>query len=272
MINGLSVTKQTMSSLEIAELTGKRHSDVLRDIRVTIAQLAELCAQDATDYQNNDLRYLIDQGVTGINNSIKSVDNFNRYLVDRSGRVYVTTMTSRTGRVINLEKPRMLKEVKDSYGYCVVSLNSETTKNKVHKVHRIVAEAYLDNPNNLPQVNHKNGNKTDNRVENLEWISPRDNVLHSYRELGQKPTAHWTGKENKALRKPVIQTTIEGVFIRLWGSRKEIVSSGLASKASINNSVKKKKPCKGFYFLDASTVKAYPADAWMESYALSIEG
>lgn len=47
-------------------------------------------------------------------------------------------------------------------------------------IHRLVAKYFIDNPNNLPQVNHKNGNKHDNDVDNLEWVTPQQNVIHSY--------------------------------------------------------------------------------------------
>jgi len=49
-----------------------------------------------------------------------------------------------------------------------------------HNIHRIIAQTWLDNPNKLPQVNHKNGNKHDNRVENLEWCTAYENVRHSF--------------------------------------------------------------------------------------------
>lgn len=60
-------------------------------------------------------------------------------------------------------------------------------KGKVYRVHRLVSECFLQNPDNLPQVNHKDGNKLNNHVSNLEWVSQSDNIKHDLRRRENKP-------------------------------------------------------------------------------------
>lgn len=77
-------------------------------------------------------------------------------------------------------KVRILKTEMSKKGYLRVGLTKDG-KQKKYLVHRLVAIAFLDNPNNLPDVNHRNEIKTDNRVENLEWMSRRDNMNYGDR-------------------------------------------------------------------------------------------
>ena len=77
-------------------------------------------------------------------------------------------------------KVRILKTEMSKKGYLRVGLVKDG-KQKKYLVHRLVAIAFLDNPNNLPEVNHRNEIKTDNRVENLEWMSRRDNMNYGDR-------------------------------------------------------------------------------------------
>jgi len=67
----------------------------------------------------------------------------------------------------------------DKKGYIEVRLSKKAIR-KCYKLHRIMAEAFIPNPNNYSQINHKNGNKADNSIENLEWCTPSQNLKHAY--------------------------------------------------------------------------------------------
>jgi hypothetical protein len=82
-----------------------------------------------------------------------------------------------------------------SAGYPKVRL-SRLGLRKMELVHRLVAEAFIPNPDGLPEVNHKNGDKTDCRVSNLEWASKSDNQLHAYRVLGIQHAPGMKGEKN----------------------------------------------------------------------------
>lgn len=107
-------------------------------------------------------------------------------------------------------------------------------------VHRIVASAFVDNPDMLDEVNHINGNKTDNRAVNLEWVSRADNVNHSYYELGNQV-------------KPVIATHIERGEKFHYPSISAAERDGFSSAHIINVINGKRKQHKGFTFSYADT-------------------
>lgn len=177
----------------------------------------------------------------------KSVDGFERYRVGRDGTVLVDYFVSRTGNIKKRQEPKKLKQVLDTYGYVVASLNSSTEKNKVKKVHRLVALAFIPNPHDKPQVNHINGVKSDNRVGNLEWVTASENILHLFRDLGCKPVSHWKGKRNPSLMKPVYQFDIDWNLIKKWDSQKDLWQSGVCSKSSVEKRIDRGKPVNGFY-------------------------
>jgi hypothetical protein len=91
------------------------------------------------------------------------------------------TVVMKDGR-IRVYPEKILKTTTNHHGYRIIKL--QCNKKKITKqVHRIVAEVFINNPRGLKIVNHKNGIKTDNRVENLEWISNSGNLLHYTYEL-----------------------------------------------------------------------------------------
>lgn len=139
------------------------------------------------------------------------------------------------GQIWSIKNKKYLKQTLCKNGYLYVGLH----KNKIRKnilVHRIVAEAFIPNPNNLPEVNHKDENPQNNSVHNLEWCDSRYNKNYG------------TARErmSEKLSKPVLQYTLDGEFVREWISATEAGRNGF-SQSSINNCcLGKAKTHKGF--------------------------
>ena len=83
------------------------------------------------------------------------------------------------GDIINLKTNKPYSKWVDNVGYYQVMFRVNGKK-KYIRIHRLVAEMFIDNPNNFPQVNHIDGNKLNNCVENLEWVTNKYNTQHGY--------------------------------------------------------------------------------------------
>lgn len=83
------------------------------------------------------------------------------------------------GKVWSWKKQKFLKPKKEHNGYLRVGLTDEAGNYKMWLIHRLVAQAYIPNPENLPQVNHKDEDRTNNCLQNLEWCSAQYNVDYS---------------------------------------------------------------------------------------------
>ena len=119
---------------------------------------------------------------------------------------------------------KLIKGYKNKNGYCLITLWNKQIS-KTYLLHRLVAETFLSNPDNLPQINHKDENKSNNQVENLEWCTAKYNS--NYGTHVERSTA--------PKRKTVYQYSIDGQFIREWSSSMEIQRQLSFSQAHITD-------------------------------------
>lgn len=140
------------------------------------------------------------------------------YQVSTCGRV-----RSVPRRVWNYTKPgRYLSQSKKENDYLQLTLTSPDGCRHPHVyVHRLVAEAFIPNPNNYSQVNHRNCDKEDNRVENLEWVSPSQNIAHFRKS---HLAAKYDDKKAKTLNNKAIQFILDNKVrvVSLYDSGKSV--------------------------------------------------
>lgn len=99
---------------------------------------------------------------------LKDIPGFEgRYQIDETGIIY------------NAKRGTIIKQWIGTTGYFMVNLKINN-KQHARRVHRFLAQVFIPNPNEYPQINHKNGIKTDNRLGNLEWCTRSENIQHSY--------------------------------------------------------------------------------------------
>lgn len=131
-------------------------------------------------------------------------DTQGRYEVSTLGRIRSVKreVLYADGRRYNYPS-KILSPRSDFYGYKIFNIRNHG-KQQVFKVHRLVALAFLPNPENKKEVNHLNGNKTDNRVTNLEWVTSSQNKLHAIQMGLSHPERNltWYTKKVKFNKQP----------------------------------------------------------------------
>lgn len=149
---------------------------------------------------------------------------------------YPDYMISNLGNVKSLKygKEKILKQKLKIYYYVHLSSNG---KSKYYAVHRLVATAFLPNPNNYSCVNHKDENKQNNKVDNLEWCTQEYNINYGTRNE----------KASKALSKPIVQIDKSGLIIGVYDSTRQIERELNINHSSISQCCNGKlKSCGGF--------------------------
>lgn len=147
------------------------------------------------------------------------IKDFPDYYVTDTGDVYSINY-NHLGRI------KKLKLKKEKSGYVRIGLRKNSMSH-FKNVHRLVAEAFIPNPENKPVVNHKNGIRDDNRVKNLEWCNQSENILYSYRVLNN---GHRFGKDNPK-SKIVLQIKDGKVVNKFYGVREAQRITGIERRS-----------------------------------------
>ena len=176
------------------------------------------------------------------------------------GEPYEGYKVSNLGKILSLNykntgKAELMNPVTNTNGYLQVNLY-KNGESKTCRVHRLVAEAFLENPENLPEVNHKDENKKNNFVflnedgtvnkkrSNLEWKNHRDNLNHGTRNE-RAAKANTNGKCSK----PVLQFSLSGELIREWPSIMECGRNGFNQGNICQCCNGKRKTAHGFIWM-----------------------
>jgi hypothetical protein len=148
------------------------------------------------------------------------------YEIDIDGNIYSH----------HLHKERLLKPGLMTSGYKMIFLKKDK-KAKMFSIHRLLAIHFIPNPNNLPQVNHKDGNKLNNSIDNLEWCTQSHNIQHAY-DTGLKTyrPLHYKGKFGKDHNRSKAVCCIETQVI--FGSYSEASRYYKVNVTSVFNSIK----------------------------------
>lgn len=170
-----------------------------------------------------------------------------RYKIDIHGNIYNSF-------------GRKLAPFKCNSGYLMVTLCFDGKKDRI-MIHRVMAKTYIDNPNEKPQVNHKDGNKINNHIANLEWVTQSENMKHSCNVLGnKKPPQNWLGKfgSNHNRSKKIYEYSLDGKLLNEYESGLDFKRKTGVCNTSASWAIKHNKPIYGkLYSFELKDWKKY---------------
>lgn len=175
----------------------------------------------------------------------KDIPNYEgRYQVSNLGRIksLPKSVTYSTGRTQHYPEKIMKPVVSKYTGYVNIGLNNGSKSQKTYRIQRLVAEVFIDNPNNLPEVNHLNYDKLDNSVLNLEWADRYRQNQHSALKPNRKWQSHRTGISGSLNHKSIPVSKIDLQTMEIIETYE---SGNLAAITKGANQSKISKCCKG---------------------------
>jgi len=167
---------------------------------------------------------------------------------------------SNDGQIREVKTGKKISQWLDKDGYLIVTLSG-----KLYRVHRLIALTFISNPNNLPVVNHKNFDKSDNHVTNLEWVTYSENSKHSYTgKHRDKTLIEWVKKVQhlaaEASKTKVAQYDLQDNLLNVFNSQRKASEKTGTCRSSITRCVTgHRKTAGGYkwkYYLEGSTTKS----------------
>lgn len=177
------------------------------------------------------------------------------YAIAENGQVW-SYPQPQTGSVKGIIKGGFLKSCENGNGYLRVKLRKKGDKGKWCYIHRLVAETFIENQENKPQVNHKDGNRHNNNIQNLEWVTSQENILHSFNSLGRVGGMKDKFGKDHNLSKSICQYSLAGEFIAQYGSGYEAMRITGVLQQNISKTINGKRKSAGGFLWKATVSEA----------------